>query len=129
MSKLTDELAQYLKIHNIHNFTVVGDGDVFVEYIPQNLGRGGHCARYCIVGIGFETDPEAPWYNYGAKVFNVFHNNEKSAQRKEALHWASEKFGIVLVKAQWRETWVSEQVYDAVMEKLAEAKQDNAPSS
>lgn len=128
MSKLTDELKEYLKVFNPHNFTSIGGGKVWVEYDPQQTGRMavGHASGYNVHGVGFKVDPDGPWYNYGAAVFTPFHyKGDRHKARDEALKWASEQFGITeWVKAPWRETWVSRECYDRVMELLASAKKD-----
>ena len=124
MSKLTDEFAKYLKVHNIHNFTKVGGGKVFVTYSPEMKGRMYRSAQYVISGIGITVDPDAAWYDYGNKTFTLFHykGNKEKAQ-EAALEWATEKFHIKeLVKAPYRETWVSKEVYDRAMDALKKAK-------
>lgn len=49
-------------------------------------------------GIGFQTDPKAPWYQYGCKWFSsvvrsgTFHERQKAALL-EAIAWTSKKYG------------------------------------
>lgn len=89
------ELWNVAGMHNPYNVCQVGGGKVFVCYEPQVRGRGGMGPKWTVVGIGFNTDPKAPWYNYGRKTFNGSNN---SPSKQEALDWAAQTYGITAWK-------------------------------
>lgn len=47
----------------------------------------------------FQTDPNAPWYDYGHKTFSLGVNGDSHKQRKDtalsnATAWAAEQYGV-----------------------------------
>lgn len=95
MSKLTEQLRE-VGICNPHNFA--GHGNVYIDYHPNDYGRGGRGARWVVARPGFKAYAEAPWYDYGCKTFLVSgsgsHTENKARKLEEAKQWASEKYGI-----------------------------------
>lgn len=122
MSKLTDELEMLLKVYNPHGFTKLGGGKVWIEYSPQATGRASmaYSSGYKVIGVGFKVNLSGPWYDNGSMVFAPFnYGDDKQRTKEAAMEWASARFGVrEWVKAPWRETWVSRETYDAVMDKL-----------
>lgn len=97
MSKLTEHYRT-LGMHNEYGFA---DGKLFLSYTPEDNGRGGHGAHWQAVKGNEETDPTAPWYNYGKKTFTVFsyHKGDGHAAAKQRAldaikQWASDKYGV-----------------------------------
>lgn len=91
MSKLTEQLRT-IRIFNAHDFA--GYGNVYISYCPQLLGRGGRSAHWGVYRAGYQTDRNAPWYDYGNKVFTVWGRQDKAAKLEEAKAWASKKYKI-----------------------------------
>lgn len=95
MSKFTEQLRG-IGIYNPHGFAVTGT--VFIDYYPNENGRGGRGARWVVDAVGFKVDPNAPWYAMGRKEFSILgrgtHAEVKAHQLEETKNWASEKYGI-----------------------------------
>lgn len=98
--KLTKAILREHGIINPYDLCKAGRDKVAVVYRHQELGRMNQPARWQVMGVGFQVDPDGPWYNYGAKTFIVgSHRNETHAQSKErqrqaAIAWATERYGI-----------------------------------
>jgi hypothetical protein len=70
MKKTTKDTLRALLIYNPHNLAERGvEPRVFVSYTPQETGRASQCAKWIIKGIGFNTNPDAAWYDYGLGKF------------------------------------------------------------
>lgn len=96
MSRFTDQLRT-IRIFNAHNFA--GNGNVYISYTPRGDGRSMHSPEWGIYRPGYQTDPGAPWYDYGNKKFLLFTHGATHAERKAAAlalakGWASQKYGI-----------------------------------
>ena len=99
MSKLTDALREHLNIVNAHNFATtakrLGGTGVFVVFYPTVHGRGGTLAKFQVVDVAGQTDPDSAWYDYKHKTFlpGVYRgemNDAKAEARRAATEWAAE---------------------------------------
>lgn len=75
--------------------TKAGQPSLFVVYHPQRSAATP--AKWVIKAIDFDTDPKAPWYNYGCKTFYPEHpltKENKDAAGHKALAWASKQYGV-----------------------------------
>ena len=88
------ERMKSLLIFNPYDFCKKGGGKVYIDYHPEQRRLGGSGAKWIVVGIGFNTDSEAAWYNHGKKVFNVYDLKDKEKIFQKALIWVKEKYGI-----------------------------------
>lgn len=100
-TKLTKAKLHAVGIRNPHDIATKAAFAplLYVAYSPQDLGRGGNSARWTVKGIGFDTHPKAPWYQYGCKAFypdisQPLNKINKDATRDKALAWASENYGV-----------------------------------
>lgn len=88
-------LSEELRIHNSYNVATATQAKVFLSYSPQDLGRASRSAEWTVVGNGFKTDPDGPWYDYGQKTFLVYRPlKEKAEKLAEAMQWAQDTYGI-----------------------------------
>lgn len=97
-TKLTKAKLHAMGIRNPHNIASQGPRpQVVIDYYPQDLGRGGHGAKWKVFEIGVQTDPTAPWYEHGNKAFYPrypLNKENKDACRDAAMAWAAERYGI-----------------------------------
>ena len=92
---ITKSKLRELRIINSWDIAKISDSKIFISYSGPTYGRGPSNANWQVIGIGFKTDPEGPWYNYGRKTFNIWGVREdKKPQLAEAIKWASEIYGI-----------------------------------
>lgn len=97
MSKFIERLRD---VHMFNAYDFARDsGRVFICYTPQDTGRSGHGASWGVHRIGYQTDPNGPWYHYGDKHFAVFMDTRAGALTK-AQGWAGKKYGI----SEWART-------------------------
>ena len=94
--RITKDTLHRLDLINPYDVARAGPKPrVFIDYRPQDLSRAGHPARWQVCGIGFKTDPDGHWEDYGHKTFNCFRpSKDKEFMRLEAVAWASEKYGV-----------------------------------
>lgn len=76
-------------------------GLVAVGYYGRPSGRMGigQVSKWQVSSPFFQTDPNAPWYDYGNKAFPLYGNGETPHQRKmntlaKAQAWAESEYGI-----------------------------------
>ena len=75
-------------IHNGHNLASLTSFKLYIEFTPAWTGRSSRCARFHVMHIGFNTDPQAHWQDYGK-----FSRNEREAKLAEAIAWVKDPFG------------------------------------
>ncbi len=136
MSKKSEELSKYLRICNSHNYCSTGEGRIFIDYLTQDLGRGGHSAAWLVTGVREAVDPDAHWTDHGRKSFvminwgNQYNLPEgaslkdlRAAALKAAKNWTDKKYG----KLNWVKDalggWQDKKVIDTVDAKLKAAKE------
>lgn len=101
MSKLTDSLHS-IGVSNDHGF-FNEVGQVWIQYVAGDSGRGGRSGRAQVYRRGFKTDPDGPWYDYGRKTFNGWETplptdvTLRAHCLALAQAWAGERYGI----AEW----------------------------
>lgn len=99
--KLTKNiLREQYEVHNPFEIAKKTNTKVYIDYCTALHGRMARNACWQVLGVGFNTDPDAPWYNYGNKTFNVWGRDDKESKRLEAISWTSEKYGI----AEWEKS-------------------------
>lgn len=77
---------------NVYDYLVKGDVYISPSYMP---GRQRAFAGWAVVRLGYQTDPDAPWYNNGNKVFSAFlHSDGKRGALAEAQQWAEKRYGV-----------------------------------
>ena len=123
MSKLT-ELLKKANVFNAHGFATTHNphSEVFIEYSAGETGRASRTAAWRVYRIGFQTDPETHWMNYGNKTFFIQgegpHSELKTSIFEEARAWAEERYGI----SEWARTpygsWMEASFVKARLEKL-----------
>lgn len=91
MSKLTEALRT-VGVYNSHEFA---NARPYIEYFPNDNGRGGMSARWCVYRKG---DVPENWRSSATKTFIVLDGGpfaEVKARKLEAAKtWVSEKYGI-----------------------------------
>ena len=94
--RLTKKDLQARRLFNPYDIAKAGpEPRVFIDYSPQDLGRAARSAKWQICGVGFQTDPEAHWQDYGNKTFPCWSPmKEKLSQGVAARKWAGEKYGV-----------------------------------
>lgn len=118
MKKLTKpQLREQKNIVNPHDFCRKGGGRLFISYQSRPPGRMGTCmiSGWKVVGIGFKTDPEAHFLDYGCKRFSCG-SHDKETRLAEAKAWATEKYGITEWIRDPFGAWQDAGVYRKVME-------------
>jgi hypothetical protein len=114
-----------LQEHGIHNSWDVcskGGGRVYVDYHARGKvdPPGWH-----VIGIGFDTDPNAHWSDYGRKSFS---GTMRSAALLAAKSWASGNYGIV----QWVRDpfggWQDADVAERLIAGLKKSRQQSSGS-
>ena len=80
---------------------------------------GGSCWQ--VWSPYFHTDPDAAWYNYHRKTFNVIGRADKKEKLQLAMEWASNQYGI----KEWAANRFREYVPKAVQDKLPIPKQED----
>lgn len=97
-----------LRLVNTHDQNAAAGGDrVVIFYHRQETGRAYRSAGWVVGrfvdGKSISTDPGAPWYDYGRKVFSLscigrnFGETLKDHRARvlaDAIAWANKKFGI-----------------------------------
>jgi hypothetical protein len=91
VSKLTEAWRE-IKVFNPYAFA--GNGNVYIDYRPQDSGRGGYSSGYLVIRPGFVTDPKAHWTEDGSKFFLVWGRKDRANVFEQAKAWASAKYGI-----------------------------------
>lgn len=93
--KLTKNiLGEQYRVYNPYNIATLTGTKIYIDYSPATAGRLANNTSWIVVGVGFNTDPDAPWYDNGNKTFNVWGRADKEEKRLSAIEWASDKFGI-----------------------------------
>lgn len=93
---------------------------VFISY-SNDTSRGGNGMRVQVVGLGFATDPAAPWYEHGCKTFYPRNIKEKSRAVLAAQAWASLQ-GYVAAYTEWERDPYSGWHPKGTMKKVLQAK-------
>ena len=91
--KLTKAQWAELGVRNSHEVASRGTKR-YVSYRPAEYGRASNSAAWQVVHIGYLTDPKGHWRDNGHKTFTVYRREEKEAKLKEAIAWASKRYGI-----------------------------------
>lgn len=84
MEKLTKSKLRERGIVNCYDFCRAGGGRVWLNYRSRDKVRR---AAWQVIGVGFATDPKAPWFDYGCKTF-------RGKIADEAKRWAGERYSI-----------------------------------
>lgn len=92
--KLTKQWLREHGIYNSHDIAKRAGSRLYIDYYPQQLGRAYQSAKWQVIGMGFSTDPNAHWADYGNKTFDVFKREDKVSQLESAMSWCKDKFGI-----------------------------------
>lgn len=112
MSKLTESFRT-IGINNANDFAE--KGNVYIAYYPEWNSRSVIPSRSFVYRPGYNTDPEAAWYDHKTKTFS----GNKATSVEEAKAWASERYGI----KEWAKTpygdWMDA---DFVKKRVAELK-------
>lgn len=121
MSKLTDELHEYLKISNAFEFARLGGAPGYVSYSTRHTHALGYSDRRGQVHTFVKADGRGSSYTTTAYRPRAAGStaDEKKACIEMALQAAREKFGIQEWKrSPWPNDWVPAETYDAVMLRL-----------
>lgn len=96
--KYTKGMLRAARLHNDHNIMTRGQARAALFYRAYD-GRMVVSSSWIVYGNGFDTDPEAPWYNHGRKTFLVMSPvvTNKPLVLQDAKDWAAEHYGI----AEW----------------------------
>ncbi len=121
------------EIINTWDQNVADGGDrVVIFYTPRATGRGVHGAKWqvghFVGGKARVTDPEAAWYDGGAKAglktFLVFsagtHQEKKARALAEAVAWATERYGA----REFVRNWMGDMVEKVVNERFPLRKRE-----
>lgn len=92
MSKLTESFRS-IRVFNPHDFYATRRGQAYIEYTTADRGRGGRSAYWAVYGVGFDTNPDGHWRDYGRKTFPVYSREDKASQLEAAQEWAA-RYGI-----------------------------------
>ncbi len=77
----------------INVYDYLNKGDVFIQ--PAHLpGRTQSVTGWAVVRVGYKTNPNAAWYEYGNKVFSAFSGGGRKAALEAAQKWAEERYGV-----------------------------------
>lgn len=99
-----------VRIINTYDQNVAVGGDRIVIYFNKSqTGRMATGAKFSVrrykEGVELKTEPTAPWYDYGAKTFDVnwthskdfpregSHSQKKLQALAEAIAWVIKKYG------------------------------------
>lgn len=95
--RITKDTLRRLGLINPYAVAKAGpEPRVLIDYRPQDLSRVGHHARWQVCDMGFKTDPDGHWDDYGHKTFDCYSpRKDKEQMRVEAIAWATEQYGIV----------------------------------
>lgn len=91
--KLTKNILRENKIINPYELAKVTENKIYIDYSPAENGRMARYAQWEVVGIGFKTDPNGHWLDYGHKTFIVLGREDKQCKLQEAILWANDNFG------------------------------------
>lgn len=92
-----NKTTRALSERGCHNpYGLAGEGTPFIQFHERQPRRSpGGAHGWVVHRHGFETDPNAPWYYHGRKVFSMFgHKYDKEAALGAAKAWAGERYGI-----------------------------------
>lgn len=121
MSKLTDELYEYLKITNAYEFAKRGGAPGYVSYSAHHSHAIGSGDRRGQVHTFVKAASRGSSYtteNYRPQAAGSAAEKKKACVEM-ALQAAREKFGIQEWKrSPWLDDWVPVEAYDAVMLRL-----------
>ena len=94
--RITRETLRLLRLITPRDIARAGpEPRIFIDYMPQDLTRGGHNAKWQVYGVGFKTDPEGHWDDYGNKTFDCWRPSvDKEPQRLAAIAWATKQYGV-----------------------------------
>lgn len=91
----------------INTYNQIDEGDVFIAYQPEGPLVNGRC--WYVVGKGFKTDPDSPWYAHGHKSFPLKGDGRGwrgDPALDEAKAWAGEHYGIT----NWRKNGLGDYI-------------------
>lgn len=66
----------------------------YIGYTAGENSRLCRAPKWSVVGIGFKTDPDAHWADYGCQTFDVYGKENKEPKLKEAMVFCMNKYGI-----------------------------------
>lgn len=78
---------------------LAGGDRVGIFWHGPDYGRGGSCAKWVVIhivdGVEVPTSPNAPWYNWKRKTFDVFGavREFKAPKLAETIAWVEGRFG------------------------------------
>lgn len=104
-------------IVNTWDQLVAAGGGVAVSYHPAN-DRACMVASWTVFRVAadrreFVTDPKAHWTDNGRKAFHCCGREDKARAEREALAWASERFGVTEWARNRMRDWVPAEVQKA----------------
>ncbi len=98
---LKADLADHLRIHNVHNLVTYARDHgitpaIYIAYRPIQRGRAYLPAAWQVIRPEFRTDndPNAYWRDLGHKTFTVTSEKDRDAARDEAVRWAEERYHV-----------------------------------
>lgn len=92
--RITKQVLSEHKIYNPHDIAKRGGAKLYIDYTPQETGRMYQNASWQVIGVGFKTDPDGHWHDYGHKTFAVYRREEKKPQLEKAMAWCQATYGI-----------------------------------
>lgn len=90
---ITKRSLREIGLYNSHDIAKKGNGKVFLSY-TNNMSRWGRGKFWEVVGVGFNTNGNGPWYDYGHKTFMMWNIKEKEETLEQAKQWCLEQYGI-----------------------------------
>ena len=121
--KAQRELLNTRRVHNPHNLCAAFNPackSVYIDYRAQDTGRAGVGAAWSVFGLGFQTEPNGPWYEHGSRSFGVLGREDKARCLEEAKNWATEAgYGDAWAKDPFG-AWQTEDTMVAVNKWIAE---------
>jgi hypothetical protein len=114
--KITKSLLYKYRISNGWNLTVAARNKLYISFLPSDTGRGGHSAKWQVIGLGFNTDDKAWWGDYGRKTFNINGRDDKEPKLKKAIAWVKETYGLNITDKDVFGDWHVEGTLDKLRE-------------
>jgi hypothetical protein len=123
--KLTKKLLNEHRIFNSYNLALYLKEKVYIGFSAQERGRISHSAKWQVIGIGFQTDPDEAWYNYGHKTFNIW-GKDKETQLLAAKAWVKENYSMDMTErdvwGNWHVTGTMDKLKAIILKSSQEAK-------
>lgn len=104
--KLTKKLLREHRIFNSWGIAQALGNKIFLGYQTAEYGRMSRSPAWQVIGLDFQTDSKAPWYNNGRKTFWAFgrgnYREEKVRAFNEAVAWVKGTYGLEMTD---RDPW------------------------